>query len=178
MHNNQQKAGFFCSRHLALLAARKRCAKSACRTHARPPPPLTDCRPPQGVNPRANDWSDQKPVSGLSTLGVFALLDANEKATESTSGSRGALGARARAPPLPPRFLSKSCSFQGILRGKPLFLANFGLRAPLGIKTPLAPLTNILDPAPGIQRLDAQRVGHSSFGSKDVGREVHRQRSW
>ncbi len=43
-------------------------------------------------------------------------------------------------PPLPPRVFSKSCSFQTILRKSPLFCAKFEL------KTPLAPLTKILDP--------------------------------
>ena len=45
------------------------------------------------------------------------------------SGSRGgALGARAL---LAPKISSKSCSCQAILREKPLFWANFGLRPPL-----------------------------------------------
>ncbi len=42
-------------------------------------------------------------------------------------------------------FFSKSCSFQAILRGKPLFWANFGLRS-LGVKSPSAPDQN---PGPG-----------------------------
>ena len=40
---------------------------------------------------------------------------------------------------------SKSCSFQAFVRGNPYFWATFGLRAPSGVKTPLAPLTKILD---------------------------------
>ncbi len=36
--------------------------------------------------------------------------------------------------PLAPQISPKSCSFQAILREKPLFWANFGLRAPLGSK--------------------------------------------
>ena len=47
--------------------------------------------------------------------------------------------------PLAPKIFSKSCSFEAILREKPLFWANFGLRAP-GVKTLLGPLTKILDP--------------------------------
>ncbi len=38
-----------------------------------------------------------------------------------------------------PKSFSKSCSFQAILREQPLFWVTFGLRAPLGVKTPLAP---------------------------------------
>ena len=45
---------------------------------------------------------------------------------QSTGGSRGPWGPA----PLSPRFLSKLCSFQAIARGKPLFWAHFGLRAP------------------------------------------------
>ena len=55
----------------------------------------------------------------------------------------GALGARA---PLAPKISSKSCSFQAILRGNPLFWANFGLRDPPWGQNSAAPLTNILDP--------------------------------
>ena len=41
--------------------------------------------------------------------------------------------------PLAPKICQKSCSFQAILREKPLFWANFGLSPPLGVKTPLGP---------------------------------------
>ncbi len=55
-----------------------------------------------------------------------------------TGGSRG--------PPLPPRFVSKSCNFEAICREKPLCWAHFRLRPPLGVKTPLGAMTKILDP--------------------------------
>ena len=62
-----------------------------------------------------------------------------------TSRFRGALGAWV---PLAPKIYSKSCSFQGIIRAKPLFWAIFRLRAPplLGSKLHWAPLIKILDP--------------------------------
>ena len=59
-----------------------------------------------------------------------------------SGGSRGPWG----AVPLAPKIFLKSCSFQAILREKPLFWANCGLRAPHRVKTPLAPLTKFLDP--------------------------------
>ncbi len=68
---------------------------------------------------------------------MFVPCHAIEKAGGvSAADSEGGPGAR---PPLPPR-LSKIMQFSG-LREKPLFQANFGLKAPLGIKTPMGPLT-------------------------------------
>ncbi len=67
----------------------------------------------------------------------------------------GMLNVLIEPPPLAPKIFFKS-SFQAILREKPLFLANFGLRAPhLGSKLCWAPLTKILDPEWG--QIDVER---------------------
>ena len=60
----------------------------------------------------------------------------SEKPYVPSSGSRGALVARA---PIAPMISSKSCSFQAILRETPLFWTNFRLWAPLGVNTQLPP---------------------------------------
>ena len=61
------------------------------------------------------------PSVALTTQGPKLLCTA-------VADPRGALGAR---PPCP-KISSKSCSFQEILREKPLFRANFGLSPPWG----------------------------------------------
>ena len=67
-------------------------------------------------------------------------------AARSTNGSRGTWGPGS-PPSLPPRFFSKSCSFQAILWENPYFEQILGSGAPWGVKTLLAPLTKILDPS-------------------------------
>ena len=64
-------------------------------------------------------------------------LQQNDDGTETITVSPGGPA------PLTPKISSKSCSFQAILRGKPPFRANFGLRALLGSKLCL---TKNLDP--------------------------------
>ena len=66
--------------------------------------------------------------------GMLKLTNSNHADQSRIQGGPGG-----SAPSLTPRFFFKSCSFQAILREKPLFWANFGFRAPLGVKTPLGP---------------------------------------
>ncbi len=66
--------------------------------------------------------------------------------------------------PLAPKISSKSCSFQAILREKPLFRAKFGLKAPLGVKT----LLGSPDPNPGSALGFLQIPSHSQVPSSEA----------
>ena len=55
----------------------------------------------------------------------------------------------ALGPPCPPKICFKIMQFSDNLKGKPLFWANLGLRAPLGSKLNWVPLTKILGPPLG-----------------------------
>ncbi len=88
---------------------------------------LTACSQNFGQRPRSKNWR-------------FELRGRS-------SGSRGALGARA---PLAPKISSKSCSFQAILRKTPYFEQILGSGPPLWGQNSAGPhLTKILDPRLG-----------------------------
>ncbi len=144
-----------CPKHVSDISAHKTSTKIAAAWAAGVPCPIvyTLCGNQEKLRVTRQFWScltrDLKLLPSPASTAVFdeqrgqeilqwrqSVLSQRHCGPRALAGPGGTLPART---PLTSRFFSKALQFSGNFEENPLFWANFGLRAPLGVKTLLGP---------------------------------------